>query len=673
MELLVAKKNILTGSIELVSEHEDFDCLQEIARSSFADMLHDTERNQMYEAALKVAIEKKHRDGQKAVVLDIGTGTGLLSMMAVRNGADKVSACEAFKPISDCAVDLIELNGFKDKIKVIPKKSVDLTVGEDGDLDEKCNILVTEVFDTELIGEGALSTFNHAHEFLLTKDCIVIPNSATIYAQIVECPFAHKWNRMADVYDEDGQLLLEVPNSIKYCSGSAAVHDFQLSQLSINSFKTLMKPTPIFEFNWSSYIPLKRTIIKTAKAECDGKAQAVFIWWDLKMDFENKIILSCAPYWDHPLSRNDKSVKIPWRDHWMQAAYYFPKERKFVEGEELNLLAVHDEYSLWFNIKKNSKFEEEEYDVPSCSCSFHTFPRSRIAQINDGHRKKVLIDVMRHEVKDKNILVISNGFYLSLIASKFNANKIYILDDNCYSYRIMLDFILENNLNNVLLFKDLKHLLIMVPHGSIDVVLSEPYFTSSILPWDNVHLHFVLKKVKSILKEDVKIFPKAACVKAIAVQFDDLHKIRAPLKECEGFKMVNFDKLIQESSNICDEMVEAQPLWEYPATALSSVKELFRMDFSRDNSIVQHSSGYLQIESKQECNGVVVWVEWLHGETNDHNVISTGAIATPEIGKKIKWDVNCRQAVCLFENKLVESLRYQFKIDLIHGRVNFIC
>lgn len=32
---------------------------------------------------------------------------------------------------------------------------------------EKANILVTEVFDTELIGEGAIGTFNHAHKYLL--------------------------------------------------------------------------------------------------------------------------------------------------------------------------------------------------------------------------------------------------------------------------------------------------------------------------------------------------------------------------------------------------------------------------------------------------------------------------------------------------------------------------
>lgn len=34
-------------------------------------------------------------------------------------------------------------------------------------MEHRANILVTEVFDTELIGEGAIGTFNHAHKVLL--------------------------------------------------------------------------------------------------------------------------------------------------------------------------------------------------------------------------------------------------------------------------------------------------------------------------------------------------------------------------------------------------------------------------------------------------------------------------------------------------------------------------
>lgn len=35
------------------------------------------------------------------------------------------------------------------------------------DMPCRANLLVTEVFDTELIGEGAIRTYNHAHQYLL--------------------------------------------------------------------------------------------------------------------------------------------------------------------------------------------------------------------------------------------------------------------------------------------------------------------------------------------------------------------------------------------------------------------------------------------------------------------------------------------------------------------------
>lgn len=108
-------------------------------------------------------------------------------MMAAKCGADSITACEvnkfinyydiicilylyiiqAFTPMAKCAIKIIQENGFEDKIKLIHKRSTKMTIGKNGDMVKKANILVTEVFDTELIGEGALSTFRHAHENLL--------------------------------------------------------------------------------------------------------------------------------------------------------------------------------------------------------------------------------------------------------------------------------------------------------------------------------------------------------------------------------------------------------------------------------------------------------------------------------------------------------------------------
>jgi len=65
------------------------------------------------------------------------------------------------------STEVTSQNGYGDAIKVIPLRSTDLVVEKDGVMEEKANILVTEVFDTELVGEGVLSTIEHAQQNLL--------------------------------------------------------------------------------------------------------------------------------------------------------------------------------------------------------------------------------------------------------------------------------------------------------------------------------------------------------------------------------------------------------------------------------------------------------------------------------------------------------------------------
>jgi protein arginine N-methyltransferase 7 len=69
--------------------------------------------------------------------------------------------------MAECARKVIRENGLEGRIDIIPKRSTSMTVGASGDMEHRANILVTEVFDTELIGEGAIETFRHAHEELL--------------------------------------------------------------------------------------------------------------------------------------------------------------------------------------------------------------------------------------------------------------------------------------------------------------------------------------------------------------------------------------------------------------------------------------------------------------------------------------------------------------------------
>ena len=59
----------------------------------------------------------------------------------------------------------------------------------DGDLQSKANVLVSELFDTELIGEGVLSTLKHALENLVEVNVMVEVNiiSCMILRDVNKC------------------------------------------------------------------------------------------------------------------------------------------------------------------------------------------------------------------------------------------------------------------------------------------------------------------------------------------------------------------------------------------------------------------------------------------------------------------------------------------------------
>jgi protein arginine N-methyltransferase 7 len=122
------------------------------------------------------------------------------------------------------------------KIEIIEKRSTEIKMGVD--MTERANVLVTEVFDTELIGEGAIGTYTHALENLLVKDCYVVPDNATIYIQLVESDECNKWNWLnLEKYN------LKVPKDYENLAGDA-VFDIQLTQF--ENFKKMTEPIEAF-------------------------------------------------------------------------------------------------------------------------------------------------------------------------------------------------------------------------------------------------------------------------------------------------------------------------------------------------------------------------------------------------------------------------------------------
>ncbi|KAF9419379.1 hypothetical protein HW555_004027 [Spodoptera exigua] len=676
MKVFTQKRNPITGSTEWDVQDENYDFHQEIARAGFADMLHDTERNKKYQRALQLAIEKMHSNGKKANVLDIGTGTGLLSIMAVRSGADSVTACEAFKPMAECCAKILEINGVADKIKLIPKRSTDVTVGDDGDMKEKANILVTEVFDTELIGEGALSTFAHAHKCLLEPDCIVVPDSAVIYAQVVECPTLWKWNKLNDLSDADLDIVLRTPQKMIDCPGSAAVHDLQLSQLPRNAFRELSDQIPVFYYDWSGRTPIimKRTVKQDFTVSSTGKAQVVFMWWELNMDTEGRICLSCAPWWCHPdadLVSERPQDSIPWRDHWMQAVYYLPQTATLEKGKEATLISCQDEYSLWFYIE-TEELKRQSYKRPNCDCGVHmALSRTHVSYLNDGKRSKKFLEQLKEEINNESVVLDFNGSSLmGLAAAKLGAKAVYIQESMNLNLGILQDYISTNNLENIHFVSELSDEIL----NQVTNVVTDPNFPSAILPWENLKIAYLMYQYRSKLTNCVSAMPSGCEVWAMPVEFQDLHKISVPLGRCEGIDMAVFDGLVENSRNISDADIEAQPLWEYPCKCRGEPVRLLSIDFS-DLKPTCAMDGICEVgkpsnDEEQVVNGFALWVVWNVGGSPQ----SSGPNQPPVVGQRVDWDPHTRQGVKIFKKSYDATApfkwKYQAVCDLSKGQFN---
>ena len=141
-------------------------------------IVRDDARNAAYDAALRRAV----RPGSR--VLEIGTGTGLLAMMAARAGAAEVITCEMNPSIAQMATDIVARNGLADRVRVIAKHSDALEL--EADLDGKVDILVSEIVSNDLLGEDVLPAHERAVRHLLKPGGRVIPAHGTVRVALAE-------------------------------------------------------------------------------------------------------------------------------------------------------------------------------------------------------------------------------------------------------------------------------------------------------------------------------------------------------------------------------------------------------------------------------------------------------------------------------------------------------
>lgn len=140
------------------------------------EMLKDSVRTRGY---MKSIMDNKHLFKDK-IVLDVGCGTGILSMFAAKAGAKHVYGIDKAGILNQAKI-IVEKNGLKDKVTLFNAKveEVELPV-------EKVDIIISEWMGYFLLYESMLDTVLYARDKWLAKDGLLFPDKATIYICAIE-------------------------------------------------------------------------------------------------------------------------------------------------------------------------------------------------------------------------------------------------------------------------------------------------------------------------------------------------------------------------------------------------------------------------------------------------------------------------------------------------------
>ena len=242
------------------------------------------------------------------IVLDIGCGTGILSIFAAKAGAKHVYGIE-FADIADYANEIIKINKLKDKITIIKGKVEEVKLPV-----EKVDIIISEWMGYFLLYESMLDTVLFARDKWLQKDGIMLPDRASItLAGIEDTDYKKsKVNFWENVYGVDmscfknaviGEPLVDVCPKKLINSSSFRIFDIDLY--------TVKKE----DLDFSSHYEITFTTD-------NDRFSGLVAWFDTGFTkLKNKYNLTTSPYY--------KST------HWSQTIFYTKNDMKVNKGDKV--------------------------------------------------------------------------------------------------------------------------------------------------------------------------------------------------------------------------------------------------------------------------------------------------------------------------------------------------
>ncbi|XP_053614344.1 uncharacterized protein Art8 isoform X1 [Plodia interpunctella] len=306
-------------------------------------MIEDSPRTEAY----KEAISENKDFFKDKVVMDVGCGTGILSIFCAQAGAKKVYAVEASN-LANLAKEIIKENKFEDIIEVIHSKVEDVVLPED----TKVDAIVSEWMGFYLLHEGMLNSVLVARDKFLNEGGHIFPESATIY--VAPCSLPSLYTQWDDVH---GVSMATFAKQLRTSKGNKP-EIMTLDEEDILADTVTLCTINLKEDKLESLDKFSSQHVTAAKRE--GLYQGLCIWFDCV--FPNTTGEG-APV------KLDTSPNSP-PTHWKQAVIVLPEEQEIEEDEpiafkmEISRDQIHDRrYIIEVDLLDP---ETTEHPVPCC-------------------------------------------------------------------------------------------------------------------------------------------------------------------------------------------------------------------------------------------------------------------------------------------------------------------
>ncbi len=260
------------------------------------NMLEDSIRT----SKLKNAISRTVRPGD--IVIDLGTGTGILAIWAIEAGARHVYAIEE-TDIANIAEAVIADNGLQERITVLRANSSEIVLSEPAD------VLIAEVIGHFFFEEGIVESIADVRERLLKQGARIIPGNASVFLGLAELGGAFSEVSFWKTWNDPCLGALG-----HWAANTAYVHGVNPEQL-------LSEGEVFFQLcsaDWrSGQMETTRDIIVARK----GTLDALVGWFCL--DLGSDVSLSTSPF-DAPT-------------HWKQCVFPFTEPVSVSEGDRISI------------------------------------------------------------------------------------------------------------------------------------------------------------------------------------------------------------------------------------------------------------------------------------------------------------------------------------------------